>query len=588
MSAILDDRNAILIKASSRFFCVADCCWHSTAHYTLSATRDGRYDDLGRGFWPPAQRRDMFMESIGGDLNTMAPRPFADGQMAAIRAISTSRVYRPGEVVLEAGAPQDRFVLVEEGEIEVADPVTGERLHASTLRSGQFMGELAFLNGGPMTLTMRASAPTRTIEAPRSAMLRLMSDVPEIGDHILTVFSARRRRIFEAGDSSLVVRGAERDPAVGRVASFLNRNRIPFHEEIEGNPQVSFSGQPIPDPTPRAVARYLGLDLSATTPEDLDLVIVGAGPAGVAAAVYAGAEGLRALVIEDCAIGGQAGTSSRIENYMGFPTGISGADLTFRGQVQAMKFGTGFAMPRRVEALSQRAEGFCVILDGGDELCARSVLVATGVQYRRLGLERLEAFEGAGVYYAATEMEARLCSNTEAVVVGGGNSAGQAAMYLSRVAKHIHLLVRGNSLAETMSAYLRERLEADPRITIHTGSQLERLDGEERLKQVVVSTPSGSMTVDCQALFIMIGAAPNTGWLSGLVELDGHGFVRTGAEVGAQSNFATSCPGIFAVGDVRSGSIKRVASSVGEGSVVVSAIWSHVNMPPPTSVGLGG
>jgi thioredoxin reductase (NADPH) len=521
----------------------------------------------------------MHMESIGGDLNTMAPRPFAEWQMAAIRAISTSHEYRPGEVVLEAGAPQDRFVLVEEGEIEVADPVTGERLHASTLRAGQFMGELAFLNGGPMTLTMRASAPTRTIEVPRSAMLRLMSDVPEIGDHILTVFSARRRRIFE---------GADRDPAVARIASFLNRNRIPFHEETEGSPQVSFSGQAIPEPTPRAVARYLGLDLSAAAPKDLDLIIVGAGPAGVAAAVYAGAEGLRALVIEDCAIGGQAGTSSRIENYMGFPTGISGADLTFRGQVQAMKFGTGFAMPRRVEALSRSADGFCIRLDGGDELCARSVLVATGVQYRRLALERLEAFEGAGVYYAATEMEARLCSDTEAVVVGGGNSAGQAAMYLSRVAKHIHLLVRGETLAETMSAYLRERLQADPRITIHTGSQLERLDGEDRLKQVVVSTPSGSMSVDCQALFIMIGAAPNTEWLSGLVELDSHGFVRTGAEVGAKSNFATSCPGIFAVGDVRSGSIKRVASSVGEGSVVVSAIWSHVNMPPPISVGIGG
>jgi thioredoxin reductase (NADPH) len=211
---------------------------------------------------------------------------------------------------------------------------------------------------------------------------------------VLTVFSARRRRIFEAGDSSLVVRGAERDPAVARVASFLNRNRIPFREEAEGEPQVSWSGKVLPDPTPRAVARHLGLDLKASSSEVLDLVIVGAGPAGVAAAVYAGSEGLRALVVEDSAIGGQAGTSSRIENYMGFPTGISGADLTFRGQVQAMKFGTCFAMPRRVEALSQREDGFCVTLDDGEELCARSVLVATGVQYRRLPLDRLEEFEG--------------------------------------------------------------------------------------------------------------------------------------------------------------------------------------------------
>jgi thioredoxin reductase (NADPH) len=528
------------------------------------------------------------MENIGGDLSTMAPRPFAEGQLAAIRAIATVRHYAPGEVVLQAGDPLDRFVLVEEGELEVADPATGDRLLPSTLKSGQFMGELAFLNGGTMTLTHRACAPTRTIEAPRVDMLRLMSEVPEIGDHVLTVFSARRRRIFEAGDSSLVVRGAERDPAIARVASFLNRNRIPFREEAEGKPEVSWSGKPLPDPTPRAVARHLGLDLKATPPGELDLVIVGAGPAGVAAAVYAGSEGLKALVVEDSAIGGQAGTSSRIENYMGFPTGISGADLTFRGQVQAMKFGTTFAMPRRVEALSRRGHGFCVTLDDGEELCARSVLVATGVQYRRLPLERLEEFEGAGVYYAATEMEARVCAQTEVVVVGGGNSAGQAAMYLSRVAKQVHVLVRGARLADTMSSYLRERLEADPRITIHTGSQLERLDGEGHLERVVIKTPAGSVPVECRALFVMIGAAPNTGWLSGLVELDGHGFVRTGVEVGAPSSFATSCPGVFAVGDVRSGSVKRVASSVGEGSVVVSAIWSHVNAPPPEAVGIGG
>jgi thioredoxin reductase (NADPH) len=253
-----------------------------------------------------------------------------------------------------------------------------------------------------------------------------------------------------------------------------------------------------------------------------------------------------------------------------------------------MKFGTCFAMPRRVEQLTRRDDGFCVTLDGGDELCARAILVATGVQYRRLPLDRLEQLEGAGVYYAATEMEARLCSETEAVVVGGGNSAGQAAMYLSRVAKHIHVLVRGASLAETMSAYLRERLEADPRITIHTHSQLEALEGDDRLQRVVVKRGADSMAIDCSALFIMIGAAPNTGWLSGLVKLDHHGFVRTGSDVGAGSSFATSCPGIFAVGDVRSGSVKRVASSVGEGSVVVSAIWSHVNAPPPDTVGVGG
>ena len=528
------------------------------------------------------------MDSIGGDLTTMTPRPFAAEHLAAIRAIADERRYAAGEVVLEAGAPQERFVLVEEGEIEVADPVTGERMRDATLGPGQFMGELAFLNGGPMTLTMRAAVATRTVEAPRPAMLQLMSDVPEIGDHILTVFAARRRAIFEEGDSSILVTGADHDPAVARVASFLNRNRLPFREVAEGTPGVSIAGRQLIDPTPRQVAQHFGLDLKARPDSDLDLIIVGAGPAGVAAAVYAGSEGLRALVIEDNAIGGQAGTSSRIENYMGFPTGISGADLTFRGQIQAMKFGTCFAMPRRVEALARRDDGFCVTLDDGEQICTRAVLVATGVQYRRLPLERLEQFEGAGIYYAATEMEARFCGGTEAIVVGGGNSAGQAAMYLSRVARKVHVLVRGEGLAETMSAYLRERLEADPRIEIHTRSQLAGLDGDEHLETVTVRGPGGDWSVGCRALFIMIGAAPNTDWLSGLVELDRAGFVRTGREVGGASTYATSCPGIFAVGDVRSGSVKRVASSVGEGSVVVSAIWSHVNAPPAPTTGIGG
>jgi thioredoxin reductase (NADPH) len=253
-----------------------------------------------------------------------------------------------------------------------------------------------------------------------------------------------------------------------------------------------------------------------------------------------------------------------------------------------MKFGTRFAMPRRVEALEKSADGFCATLDHGERLCARAVLVATGVQYRRLPIERLEEYEGAGVYYAATEMEARFCRETEAVVIGGGNSAGQAAMYLSRTARHVHLLVRGSSLAATMSAYLRDRLEADPRIEIHTRSQLAGLDGDEHLEEVTVRGPEGEWSVGCRALFIMIGAAPNTDWLSGLVELDRAGFVRTGQEVGADTTYGTSCRGIFAVGDVRSGSVKRVASSVGEGSVVVSAIWSHVNAPPPADTGIGG
>lgn len=533
------------------------------------------------------------MESIGGDLRAMSPQAFSDDNLAAIRAISTERSYEPGEFVIQVGEPMDRFVLVLDGEVEVADPYTGERLIPATLRAGQFSGELSFLNAGSATLPMRAAERTRTLEAPREAMLELMARVPEIGDHVLTVFAARRRLQVEQGRSALTVIGAERDPAVQRVASFLSRNRIPFQnfaldeksEEAAAVCHVSGhepavivdKDRVVADPTPRKIARFLGLDFDTHDTEQLDLLIVGAGPAGVAAAVYAGSEGLKALVVEDTAIGGQAGTSSRIENFMGFPTGISGADLVYRGEVQAMKFGTRFVMPRRVVHLAETEDGFCVTLDGGDTLCARAVLVATGVQYRRLPIERLEALEGSGIYYAATEMEARFCRNTEAAVIGGGNSAGQAAMFLSRAAKHVHVLVRGGELRSTMSAYLRERLESDPRITIHYHTELAGLEGDEQLAGIRVKNGGGEVPLPCSALFVMIGAAPNTDWLTGLVELDERGFVRTGRDVGGRSSFETSRPGIFAVGDVRAGSVKRVASSVGEGSVVVSSIWSHVN-----------
>ncbi|PZN92157.1 MAG: thioredoxin-disulfide reductase, partial [Alphaproteobacteria bacterium] len=296
--------------------------------------------------------------------------------------------------------------------------------------------------------------------------------------------------------------------------------------------------------------------------------------------VYAGAEGLRALVIEDAAVGGQAGTSSRIENYMGFPTGISGADLVWRGEVQALKFGTRFALPRRVDRLDRIDSGeFCATFECGQRVRGRAVVAATGVQYRRLPIPRLEDFEGAGVYYAATEIEARYCKGTEVIIIGGGNSAGQAAMYLSRSALCVRLLVRGSSLAASMSSYLSSRLQADPGISIEYGAEVTALHGGEHLEAVTIrnAVTGESHDVATRALFIMVGAAPNTHWLSGLAALDDKGFVLTGAAAGVESPYATSQPGIFAVGDVRAGSVKRVASSVGEGSVVISKVWEHVN-----------
>jgi thioredoxin reductase (NADPH) len=285
-------------------------------------------------------------------------------------------------------------------------------------------------------------------------------------------------------------------------------------------------------------------------------------------------------VVEDLTMGGQAGTSSRIENYMGFPTGISGADLVWRGEVQAMKFGTRFAVPRRATSIADNGKGgFVVRLDDARTVSAKSVIVATGVQYRRLPIDGLEALEGSGIYYAATEIEARFCGDSEVVIVGGGNSAGQAAMYLSRTAKHVHLLVRGNSLAASMSSYLSSRLEAEAKITIHYGAQISALHGDSMLEAVTVShQDSDDQRIETCGAFIMVGAAPNTQWLSGCVELDERGFVKTGIDVGRNSPYATSHDGIFAVGDVRSGSVKRVASSVGEGSVVISKVWEYVNL----------
>ena len=538
------------------------------------------------------------METIGADLRQMQRTPLAESHVEALRKEGRIVTYPAGTFLARPGEPVDRFVYVEDGEIEVVNPYTNERHLPSTLGPTQFMGEISFLSGGAWSLSMRAVRETRVIEVPREAMLTLMSRIPEMSDIVITVFSARRRRQLDDRDGSLRLIGEDEDRNVRRIAEFASRNRIPYASlplrspEAEATASLCSIAPAVPavifgrnvavtDPTPDKVARLLGLNLDFREDETFDVLIVGGGPAGVAAGVYAGAEGLCALVAEDVAIGGQAGTSSRIENYMGFPTGISGADLVWRGEVQAMKFGTRFAMPRRV-ALLERLEdkSFCATFDNGQRVRAKAVVVATGVQYRRLPLDRLADFEGAGIYYAATEMEARYCKGTEAIIIGGGNSAGQAAMFLSRSARCVRVLVRGASLAASMSSYLSSRLEADPRISVEYNAEVVALRGTDHLEAVTIRDAKTGTTrdVDTRALFIMVGAAPNTEWLSGLVKLDNKGFVITGAGAGsAASPFATSLPGVFAVGDVRAGSVKRVASSVGEGSVVISKVWDFVN-----------
>jgi len=538
------------------------------------------------------------METIGNDLRQMQRIPLAASHVEALRAAGKVVTHSAREFLARPGEPIDRFVYIEEGEVAVVNAYTDERLLPFTLGPTQFMGEISFMNGGAWSLSMRTVSETRVIEVPREAMLTLMSRIPEMSDIIITVFSARRRRQLEERYGSLQLIGEDEDRNVRRIAEFASRNRIPYRSMALGSPEAGATatscsiapGQPavifgrgivVADPTPDKVARLLGLNLDFRDDEAFDVLIVGGGPAGVAAGVYAGAEGLSALVVEDIAIGGQAGTSSRIENYMGFPTGISGADLVWRGEVQAMKFGTRFAMPRRVVLLERlEDESFCATFDTGQHVRAKAVVVATGVQYRRLPIDRLEDFEGAGIYYAATEIEARYCKGMDAVIIGGGNSAGQAAMFLSRSVRCVRVLVRGASLAASMSSYLSSRLEADPRIEIEFGADVTALHGGDHLEAITIRNAKTGATrvVDTSSLFIMVGASPNTEWLSGLVDLDDKGFVLTGSGAGGPASpFATSRPGIFAVGDVRAGSVKRVASSVGEGSVVISKVWEFVN-----------
>jgi thioredoxin reductase (NADPH) len=540
------------------------------------------------------------MESLAEDLATMVRRPLHADHIDAMRRIGSQRAVPEGEIFLRVGDPADTFFYVLKGGFQLWDEAAGQALNANILGAGQFIGEISFLTGGRMLYTMRAVSPAEVLAVPREAMLRLMAAEPEMSDIIVSVFAARRRAMLERAATAITVVGPAEDRQVRAVAAFCARNKLPVRvvdpastEAAEWGESCSFqpgegpkviigAGEMLPACTPLAIAERIGIAFTPTE-ATFDVVIVGGGPAGVSAAVYAGAEGLSALVVEDLAVGGQAGTSSRIENYMGFPTGISGADLCFRGEVQAMKFGTRFAIPHRVTGIDREGQDWCLTLDNGARVLARSVVVATGVEYRRMPLDRLAEFEGAGIYYAATEVEARWCRETEVVVIGGGNSAGQAAMFLSRVAAHVHVLVRGGSLAASMSAYLVERLQKTANITIHYRAQVTRLEGERSLQSVVIHSAEDGQdwTLNARAVFVMVGAAPNTGWLQGRVAVDGNGFVLTGADAGddaaGRGRYATSCPGIFAVGDVRAGSVKRVAAGVGEGSVVISEVWKYLN-----------
>jgi thioredoxin reductase (NADPH) len=467
---------------------------------------------------------------------------------------------------------------------------------------GQFTGELGvLLRQRSMADCVVTRAGDLVIVEP-DAIAELIQVDPQVSDALMMGFAARRLLLIRRQQGTLTLIGPEESPQLAPIQQFAERNRIPYRQLDPADPahaseikaceaqghgvKVVVRGKHVLEhPTVAEVARALGFEFSARDCETMDLIVVGAGPAGLSAAVYGASEGLKTVVVDDVAIGGQAAASSRIENFLGFPTGLSGTDLAFRAELQAVKFGARVATPRHAQSLkaSVKHPGFYeVALDDGAVLKGRAVILATGARYRKLGLDGEDRLQGAGVYYAATEMEARACRDKQVVVVGGGNSAGQAAMFMAGRASCVRLVCRGRDLADSMSQYLVERLRHAPNVKIEMSTQVTALEGDPRLDGVVLTGPNGAERHDSCALFVMIGADPCTGWIADMVMLDKRGFVLTGEACGERASapanpFQTNLSGVFAVGDVRSGSVKRVASAVGEGSVVVQAVHARLS-----------
>ncbi|MCS0503257.1 FAD-dependent oxidoreductase [Ancylobacter mangrovi] len=501
-----------------------------------------------------------------------------------------------GDYLFEVGDRGVDFFLILDGAVDILES-DGRDGHVLiiTHEPGEFTGELNHLTGRAVLVCARAARPTRVIRVTRDAFRRMVSAEPDIGEIILRAFILRRVGLIQHAEGGTVVLGSGHSASALRIQSFLTRNGYPhrvididhdasaqqaiesFHLGPGALPVVILSGEQVLEhPTNRALADALGITEELDPDHVYDVAVVGAGPAGLAAAVYAASEGLDTIVIEAVGPGGQAGSSSRIENYLGFPTGISGQALAGRAQVQAQKFGARLVVAKAATSLDCSDFPYRVSLDGTETIAARTIVVATGARYRRLDVPDLARFEGQGVHYAATSLEGRLCVDSEVVVVGGGNSAGQAAIFLSGKASHVHILVRGEGLTDTMSDYLVRRIVESSAITLHPRCEITALIGEECLEAVRWRERGGAETErQVSNLFQMIGAEPNSDWLSGCVALDDKGFVKTGYvhddRVGVAQH-ATSIPGVFAVGDVRADSVKRVASSVGEGSVVVHAI----------------
>lgn len=524
-------------------------------------------------------------------------------QIDLLRRFGEVLATKDGDVIWGAGERRPSLVVVLAGRVRAIDRSDGFDRTILEAEPGQFIGELSLLTGQIAWANCVVVEGGEVLVVPPDQLRLAIETVPAFGDILITTLSLRRKALIAAAGNTLTLIGPPTSPSLLRVAEFVDRNRIPFRwlapddplaldllDRTEKNPYahawVIVRDQiALANPTPLRVAHALGLDLGFDQAGPADLIVVGAGPAGLSAAVSAASEGLNTIVVDNVAIGGQAGASSRIENYLGFPTGISGGNLAFLAEVQALKFGARVTVPNNAVALQQNNGLFQIEFEHGRSVIGRSVIVATGARYRVPDLPGASTL--SGVFYAATELEARFCNGDPVVVMGGGNSAGQAAMFLADSSSTVHLVHRGDDLESSMSQYLISRLHKAENVELHLQSTITRLHGEQRVGSVVVQNRTGERCeLASSALFVMIGTEPCTGWLRGTVALDAEGFVMTGPDLGRVTSgrpraaFETSLPGVYAVGDVRSGSTKRVASAVGEGSVVVSAIHRYLASTP--------
>jgi thioredoxin reductase (NADPH) len=526
-------------------------------------------------------------------------------QIGRIASHGHARSAKAGDVLLEQGDKNIPIFVVISGELETVRPSGAHETLIARVPPGQFTGEVNTLSGRRALNRIRARVASEVIEVSRENVLALVQTDGELSQILMRAFILRRAELFAQGLGDVTVVGSSHSADTLRIKEFLARNAHPcayidldrdadvqslldhFHVSASDIPVVICRGETVlRNPTNQEVADCLGFNQAVDQSEVRDLVIVGAGPAGLAAAVYGASEGLNVLLLETYSPGGQAGSSSRIENYLGFPSGISGNSLASRAYAQAQKFGAQMLLAKGTRLICDH-KPYVVELAGGAQVRARAVVIATGAKYRKLPVENLSRFEGVGVYYGATFIEAQLCKDEEVIVVGGGNSAGQAAVFLAESAKHVFVVVRSDGLADTMSRYLIRRIEETPNITVLPHAEIVALDGTEHLGRVSWRNGRSGKTIEKSIahLFVMTGAIPNTTWLEGCVVLDAKGFIKTGFELSADELRAanwpltrrpylleTSLPGVFAAGDVRGGNVKRVASAVGEGSIAIPLV----------------